>query len=102
MSSTARRLNSVPREALDMGIATVFQDLAMLPLMSIANVDYRAPEKFDMVAMGQLIDAAVASKADGMVTSIPDADALAKPIQAAVKAGIQIRRFARERHHSYG
>src|SRR5262249_13855304 len=55
-----------------------------------ANVDYRAPEKFDMVAMGQLIDAAVASKADGIVTSIPDADALAKPIQAAVKAGIPV------------
>jgi simple sugar transport system substrate-binding protein len=55
-----------------------------------ANVDYRAPEKFDMVAMGQLIDAAIASKADGIVMSIPDADALAKPIQAAVKAGIPV------------
>src|ERR1700736_2097927 len=28
---------SSPREALDMGIATVFQDLAMLPLMSITR-----------------------------------------------------------------
>jgi simple sugar transport system substrate-binding protein len=55
-----------------------------------AQVDYRAPEKFDMVAMAQLIDAAVASKPDGLVVSIPDADALGKPIQAAVKAGIPV------------
>jgi simple sugar transport system substrate-binding protein len=55
-----------------------------------AQVDYRAPGKFDMVAMAQLIDAAVASKPDGLVVSIPDADALGKPIQAAVKAGIPV------------
>jgi simple sugar transport system substrate-binding protein len=55
-----------------------------------AQVDYRSPEKFDMVAMSQLIDAAVASKPDGLVVSIPDADALSKSIQAAVKAGIPV------------
>ncbi|HKM58092.1 MAG TPA: sugar ABC transporter substrate-binding protein [Chthoniobacterales bacterium] len=55
-----------------------------------AQVDYRSPEKFDMVAMSQLIDAAVASKPDGLVVSIPDADALSKAIQAAVKAGIPV------------
>src|ERR1700756_653687 len=42
-------------------------------------VEYRAPEKFDMVAMSQLIEAAVAAKPDGLVVSIPDADALAAP-----------------------
>ena len=31
-----------------------------------ANVDYRAPETFDMVAMGQLIDAAVNQQPDGL------------------------------------
>jgi len=55
-----------------------------------AQVDYRSPEKFDMVAMSQLIDAAVAAKPDGLVVSIPDADALSKSIQAAVKAGIPV------------
>jgi simple sugar transport system substrate-binding protein len=55
-----------------------------------SDVEYRAPEKFDMVAMAQLIDAAIASKPDGLVVSIPDADALGKSIQAAVKAGIPV------------
>ncbi|MFV0386405.1 ATP-binding cassette domain-containing protein [Paracoccus sp. (in: a-proteobacteria)] len=32
-----RRVLSSPREALDQGIATVFQDLAMIPLMSITR-----------------------------------------------------------------
>src|SRR6201997_1312530 len=41
-----------------------------------STVEYRAPEKFDMVALSQLIDAAVASKPDGLVVSIPDASAL--------------------------
>src|ERR1700739_2754613 len=53
-------------------------------------VDYRAPEKFDMVAMSQLIDAAVASKPDGLIVSIPDASALSKSIQAAVAAKIPV------------
>jgi simple sugar transport system substrate-binding protein len=54
------------------------------------DVDYRAPEKFDMVALAQLIDAAVASKPDGLIVSIPDADALGKSIQAAVAAKIPV------------
>jgi simple sugar transport system substrate-binding protein len=55
-----------------------------------SDVDYRAPEKFDMVALSQLIDAAVASKPDGLIVSIPDADALGKSIQAAVVAKIPV------------
>ena len=39
------------------------------------KAEYLAPETFDMVQMAQLIDAAVASKPDGLVVSIPDADA---------------------------
>jgi simple sugar transport system substrate-binding protein len=54
------------------------------------TVEYRAPEKYDMVAMAHLIDAAVASKPDGLVVSIPDVDALGKQIQDAVKAGIPV------------
>ena len=40
-----------------------------------ANVEYRAPETFDMVAMSRLIDAAVNQKPDGLAVSIPDGDA---------------------------
>jgi simple sugar transport system substrate-binding protein len=54
------------------------------------NVEYRAPETFDMVKMAQLIDAAVASKPDGLVVSIPDKDALGASIRAAVDAGIPV------------
>jgi simple sugar transport system substrate-binding protein len=55
-----------------------------------STVEYRAPEKFDMVALSQLIDAAVASKPDGLIVSIPDASALSKSIQAAVAAKIPV------------
>jgi simple sugar transport system substrate-binding protein len=54
------------------------------------EVQYQAPQTFDMVAMAQLIDAAVASKPDGLVVSIPDADALGDSIKAAVAAGIPV------------
>ena len=55
-----------------------------------ANVDYRAPETYDMVAMSQLIDAAVNQEPDGLVVSIPDADALGPSIENAVAAGIPV------------
>jgi simple sugar transport system substrate-binding protein len=55
-----------------------------------ATVDYRSPETFDMVAMSQLIDAAVNQNPDGIVVSIPDADALGPSIQRAVAAGIPV------------
>jgi simple sugar transport system substrate-binding protein len=54
------------------------------------RVEYRAPQTFDMVRMAQLIDAAVAAKPDGLVVSIPDANALGRSIQAAVRAGIPV------------
>jgi simple sugar transport system substrate-binding protein len=54
------------------------------------EVEYQAPETFDMVAMSELIDAAVASQPDGLVVSIPDADALGPSIEAAVDAGIPV------------
>lgn len=55
-----------------------------------ATVEYRAPDTFDMPQMAQLIDAAVASQPDGLVVSIPDADALGDSIRAAVDAGIPV------------
>jgi simple sugar transport system substrate-binding protein len=55
-----------------------------------AKVSYQAPKTFDMVAMSRLIDAAVATKPDGLVVSIPDAKALGKSIKKAVAAGIPV------------
>lgn len=55
-----------------------------------ATVDFRAPEIFDMVAMSQLIEAAVNQQPDGLVVSIPDADALGPSIRRAVEAGIPV------------
>ncbi len=66
--------NGVTQGAEDMGV----------------TVEYQAPQTFDMVAMSQLIDAAVASDPDGLVVSIPDADALGDSIRAAVEAGIPV------------
>jgi simple sugar transport system substrate-binding protein len=54
------------------------------------DVQYQAPTTFDMVAMSQLIDAAVASKPSGLVVSIPDPDALGPSIKKAVDAGIPV------------
>ena len=54
------------------------------------TVEYQAPQTFDMVAMSQLIDAAVAANPDGLVVSIPDASALSDSISAAVEAGIPV------------
>jgi simple sugar transport system substrate-binding protein len=66
--------NGVDQAAADMGV----------------TVEYHAPETFDMPRMSQLIDAAIASQPDGLVVSIPDADALADMIRAAVGAGIPV------------
>ena len=65
------------------GVAAAGEDLGV-------TVEYQAPQTFDMVAMAQLIDAAVASEPDGLVVSIPDAEALGPSIEAAVAAGIPV------------
>ncbi|WP_413991454.1 sugar ABC transporter substrate-binding protein [Labrys okinawensis] len=54
------------------------------------KVEYQAPATFDVVKMGQMIEAATASKPDGLVVSIPDATALQGPIGAAKAAGIPV------------
>lgn len=66
--------NGVDQAAKDMGV----------------TVQYQAPDKFDMVAMSQLIDAAVATKPDGLVVSVPDANALSPSITKAIQAGIPV------------
>lgn len=54
------------------------------------DVTYQAPQTTDMVAEARMIDAAVAQKVQGLVVSIPDADALDKSVKAAVDAGIPV------------
>ena len=65
------------------GVDQAAQDLGV-------TVEYRAPDTFDMVQMGQLIDAAVASQPDGLVVSVPDAEALGDSIRNAVASGIPV------------
>ena len=66
--------NGVDQGAEDMGV----------------EVEYNAPQTFDMVKMSQLIDAAVASEPDGLAVSVPDAEALGESIGKAVDAGIPV------------
>lgn len=65
------------------GVDTAAEDLGV-------DVEYRAPDKFDVVRMRQLIDSAVAKKPDGLAVSIPDPDALKGSIRKAVDAGIPV------------
>ena len=53
-------------------------------------LDYRAPDTFDLARMAALVTEAVAEKPDGLVVSIPNADAVAGPIRHAVDAGIPV------------
>jgi simple sugar transport system substrate-binding protein len=66
--------NAVERAGADLGV----------------DVEYRAPETFDMVAMAQLVEAAVQQEPDGLVVSVPDADALGGAVRRAVAAGIPV------------
>jgi simple sugar transport system substrate-binding protein len=51
---------------------------------------YRAPDTFDLDRMTTLLEAAVQEAPDGLVVSIPNADAVAAPIQSAIAAGIPV------------
>ena len=56
------------------------------------EVEYNAPTGtgFDVVAMAELIDTAVASEPDGLVISNPDPSGLGDAIQRAIDAGIPV------------
>lgn len=101
--ASATVLGGVAAQAKDITIIAVTHGQASDPFWSIVKngitqagkdqnvrVDYRAPETFDMVAMGQLIDAAVNQQPDGIVISNPDPDALGPSIKKAVAAGIPV------------
>ena len=55
-----------------------------------AQVQYIAPQVFGSVEQARLIEAAVATKSDGIVVSIPDRDALSTAIKGAIDAGITV------------
>lgn len=55
-----------------------------------AEIEYNFDVSGDMSAMAALIEAAAASEADGIVVSLPDADALGPAIKAAVADGIPV------------
>jgi simple sugar transport system substrate-binding protein len=65
------------------GMAEAAEDLGV-------RVDYQAITTFDMVAMSQMIEAAAASRPDGLIVSVPDVDALGSAIRRAVAAGIPV------------
>jgi simple sugar transport system substrate-binding protein len=54
------------------------------------KVTYSAPDTFDMVKMGQLIDAACAKQPSGLVISLPDATALGPSVTKCISAGIPV------------
>lgn len=55
-----------------------------------AKVEYYAPQVFDVVEQARLMDAAIATKPDGIAVSIADADAMRKSVTAAVSANIPL------------
>ncbi|MEM6760157.1 MAG: substrate-binding domain-containing protein [Pseudomonadota bacterium] len=55
-----------------------------------ATLEYNFDVSGDMAAMAALIEAAAASEPDGIIVSLPDADALGPAIKAAVSDGIPV------------
>lgn len=55
-----------------------------------ATLEYNFDVSGDMAAMAKLIEAAAASQPDGIIVSLPDADALGPAIKAAVSDGIPV------------
>lgn len=53
-------------------------------------VSYRAPDTYDINTMARMVREAVSDHPDGIVVSLPDADALAPAIRAAVRAHIPV------------
>lgn len=91
------------KEAKDVKIAVVVHGAASDAYWSVvkrgvddaaaltgAQVQYIAPQVFDSVEHARLIEAAVATKPDGLVVSIPDIDALKGAISGAISAGIPV------------
>lgn len=94
---------AIAQDAADLRFVVVSHGQASDPFWSVVQrgtdaaatdlgvtVEYQAPTTYNMVEMSQLIDAAVASTPDGLVVSIPDAEALSPAITRAIEAGIPV------------
>jgi simple sugar transport system substrate-binding protein len=57
---------------------------------SSVAVSYRAPDTYDIDRMRRMIEEAVGDHPDGLVVSLPDAEALGPAIEDAVRAGIPV------------
>jgi len=103
LTVAALAIAGIRAEAKDINIIVITHGQASDPFWAVVkkgaedagremhvNVTYRAPETFDMVAMAQLITAAANQAPDGIVVSIPDADALGQAIKGAVATGIPV------------
>lgn len=66
--------NGVDKAAEDMGV----------------EVEYRAPDTFDVVEIQRILDSAIASKPDGLAVTIADADALAPAVSKATEQDIPV------------
>ncbi len=97
----ATAANAQMKEAKDVKIAVVVHGSASDPYWSVvkrgvddaaaltgAQVQYVSPQVFDEVEHARLIDAAVATKPDGIIVSIADPDALRSAVTGAIAAGI--------------
>ena len=91
------------KEVKDVRIAFVVHGSASDPYWSVvkrgvddaaaltgATVEYHSPQVFDVVEQARLMEAAIATKPDGIAVSIADADAMKKSVQAALAAGIAV------------
>nr|WP_316653001.1 sugar ABC transporter substrate-binding protein [uncultured Gellertiella sp.] len=55
-----------------------------------SQVEYFSPDVWDVVKMGKLMDTAIASKPDGLVVTVPDAQAIGSKVKKATDAGIPV------------
>jgi len=54
------------------------------------HIEFRQPDSYDMTQMANLLTAAANQRPDGIVTTLPDSDALKRPIQQIIAQGIPI------------
>lgn len=91
------------KETKDVRIAFVVHGSASDPYWSVvkrgvddaaaltgATVEYHSPQVFDVIEQARLMEAAIATKPDGIAVSIADADAMKKSVQAALAANIPV------------
>lgn len=96
-------LRDAPPDRADLRLVFVLHGQSSDPFWSVVSngvhdaardlgvrADVQSPLAFDMVEMSQRVEAAVASRPEGLVVSIPDADALGGTIRRAVDSGIPV------------